>query len=113
MTQPRETEAEQRSMLMRAPKSTAKEEESKRNVRRMFKMLREVWLNIEVENIDTYEGVTVKVLLNSSATGMLMNQKMAAKHSFKLHKLERPIMVRNMNGTNNSAGAITYHVMFW
>jgi len=33
-----------------------------------------------------------------------------AKHGFKLQKLERPIMVRNVDRTNNSGGAITYQV---
>ena len=47
-------------------------------------MLREVWLNIGVEKVDTHKGVTVKVLLDSSATGMFMDKKMAAKHGFKL-----------------------------
>jgi len=33
---------------------------------------------------------------------------MAAKHGFKLQKLERPIAVRNVDRTNNSRGAITH-----
>jgi len=41
---------------------------------------------------------------------MFMNKRMAAKHEFRLQKLERPIMVRNVDGTNNSGGAITYQV---
>ena len=73
-------------------------------------MLREVQLNIGVEKLDTHEGVTIKALLDSSTTGMFMNRKMAARHEFKLQKLERPIAVRNVNGTNNSKGAITYQV---
>jgi len=32
--------------------STAKKEDRQRDVRRTFKMLREVWLNIEVEKVD-------------------------------------------------------------
>jgi len=35
---------------------------------------------------------------------------MAARHGFRLQKLERPIVVRNVDGTNNSIGAITYQV---
>jgi len=73
-------------------------------------MLREVWLNIGVEKLDTYKGVTVKALLDSGTMGMFMDKRTAAKHGFRLQKLERPIMVRNINGTNNSAGAITYQV---
>ena len=73
-------------------------------------MLREVWMNIGVEKLDTYEGVTIKALLDSGATGMFMNKRMAARYRFKLQKLKRPIAVRNVDGTNNSGGAITYQV---
>jgi len=31
-----------------------------------------------------HEGVTVKVLLDSGATGMFMDKKMATRHGFKL-----------------------------
>jgi len=65
-------------------------------------MLREVWLNIEVEKVDMHEGITVKALLDSGVTGMFMGRKMVAKHGFRLQKLERPVMVRNVDGTNNS-----------
>jgi len=41
---------------------------------------------------------------------MFMDKKMAAKHGFKLQKLKRPIVVRNINGTNNSGGAITHQM---
>jgi len=49
-------------------------------------MLREVWLNIRVEKIDTHKGVTVKVLLDSDTTGMFMDRKITARHEFKLQK---------------------------
>jgi len=55
-----------------------------------------------------HEGVTVKVLLDSSAIGIFMDKRMAARHRFKLQKLERPIIVRNMDRMNNSEGAITH-----
>jgi len=73
-------------------------------------MLREVWLNIGVEKINTHQGMIIKVLLDSGATGMFMDRQMAARHGFKLQKLERPIAVRNVDSTNNSGGAITYQV---
>jgi len=50
------------------------------------------------------------VLLDSSATEMFVDKGTAAKHRFKLQKLKRPIMVRNVDGTNNSGGAITHQV---
>jgi len=54
--------------------------------------------------------MTVKVLLDSGATGMFMDRKIVAKHKFRLQKLERLVTVRNVNGTNNSIGAITHQV---
>ena len=53
-------------------KSTAREGGSQQEVRRTFKMLREVWLNIGVEKINMHEGIVIKVLLDSGATGMFM-----------------------------------------
>ena len=47
-------------------------------------MLREVWLNIGVEKIDTHEGIVIKAHLDSGAMGMFMDRQMAARHGFKL-----------------------------
>jgi len=63
-----------------------------------------------VEKIDTYEGVTVKALLDSGATEMFMNRKMVARHKFNLQKLKRPVAVRNVNGTSNSTREIMHQV---
>jgi len=57
-----------------------------------------------------HKGVTVKALLDSSATGMFMDKRIIARHGFKLQKLERPIAVRNVDGTNNSRRAIIHQV---
>jgi len=73
-------------------------------------MLREVWLNIGVEKIDIHKGVMIKVLLDSNTIEMFMDKQIVARHGFKLQKLKRPIAVRNIDGTNNSRGAITYQV---
>ena len=67
-------------------------------------------MNIGVEKVDTHEGVTVKALLDSGATGIFMDKKMAVKYRFRLQKLERPIAVRNVDGMDNSGGAITHQV---
>ena len=58
--------------------------------------------------MDTHEGITVKALLDSSATEMFMDRRMAARHRFKLQKLERLIMVRNVDKMNNSGEVITH-----
>jgi len=107
---PREEKVQQGDVQTVVLKDTMKEEDRQRDVRRTFKMLREVWLNIEVEKVDMHEGVMVKALLDSGMTGMFMNKKMVAKHGFRLQKLERPVAVRNIDGTNNSRGAITHQV---
>jgi len=67
-------------------------------------------LNIGVEKIDTHEGIMIKALLDSGATGMFMDRQTAARHGFKLQKLKRLIAVRNVDGTNNSGGAIMHQV---
>jgi len=107
---PREAKAQQSSVRSGEPERAVRERGSRKEVRRTFKMLREVWLNIGVEKIDTHEGIMIKALLDSSATEMFMDRQTAARHGFKLQKLERPIAVRNVDGTNNSRGAITHQV---
>ena len=57
-----------------------------------------------------HKGITVKALLDSGVTRMFMDRKMVAKYRFRLQKLERPVTVRNVDGTNNSGGAITHQV---
>jgi len=69
-------------------------------------------MNIGIEKVDIYKGITVKALLDSSATEMFMDWKMAEKYRFRLQKLERPIMVRNVDRTNNSTGAIMSQTSF-
>jgi len=67
-------------------------------------------LNIRIEKTDTHEGITIKALLDSRVMGMFIDRKMAAKHGFKLQKLERPIRVKNVDGMHNSGGAIIYQI---
>jgi len=70
------------------------------------KMLREVTVKIGLERVDTQEGITVEVLLDSGATGLVMSSEFAKKQSFKLKKLERPMNVRNVDGSLNKEGPI-------
>jgi len=57
-----------------------------------------------------YEGIMVKVLLDSGTTEMFMDKRMVAKHGFRLQKLERLIAIKNVDRTNNSRGAIIHQV---
>ena len=63
--------------------------------------LREVTVRIGLERIDMQEGMIMKVLLDSRATGLVMSSEFAKKQGFKLKKLERPINVRNVDGSFN------------
>ena len=63
-----------------------------------------------MEKIDTYEGISVKVLLDSRATGLFISKRCAQRGGFNLIKLEKLILVKNVNGTGNSGGTIIYKV---
>jgi len=88
----------------------AVQKEEAREVRQTFKSLREVWMTVGIEKIDTHKGRTVRVLLDSGATGLFMSKCLAQKEEYRLIKLDRPLQVRNVDGTSNSGGAITHEV---
>jgi len=56
------------------------------------------------------EGITVEVLLDSGAAGLVMSSEFAKKQGFKLKKLERLINVRNVDRSLNKEGPIKYTV---
>ena len=81
--------------------------EKKMEVRKVEgKTLREVMVKIGLERIDTQEGITVEALLDSGATGLVMSSEFAKKQGFKLKKLERPMNIRNVDGSLNKEGPI-------
>ena len=65
------------------------------------KILREMMVKIGLERLDTQEGITVEALLDSGVIGLVMSSEFARKQGFKLKKLERPMQVRNMDGSFN------------
>jgi len=77
----------------------AEEQEKVRKVE--GRTLREVTVKIGLDRIDMQEGITVEALLDSGATGLVMSSEFAKKQGFKLKKLERPINVRNVDGSFN------------
>jgi len=88
-------------------KEKTKEE---RDVRRMIKILREVWMIVGLEKVDSHEEVLVKALLDSGATGMFADKKFVEKNGFKLEKLDRPVRIKNVDGTGNSRGLVTHEI---
>jgi len=83
---------------------------TEREVRWTLKLLKEVWLNIGLERVDTHKEVSVRALLDSGVTGLFMSRRLAEKQGFKLEKLARPIKVRNIDGSDNRGGLITHEV---
>jgi len=67
-------------------------------------------VKIGLERIDTQEGITVEALLDSGATELVMSSEFARKQGFKLKKLDRPIYVRNVDGSLNKEGPIEHTV---
>ena len=52
----------------------------------------------------------VEALLDSGAIGLIMSSEFARKQRFKLKKLERPMYIRNMDGSLNKERPIEYMV---
>jgi len=63
-------------------------------------------VKIGLERIDTQEEVTVEVLLDSGAMGLVMSSEFAKKQGFKLKKLKRLMNIRNMDRSLNKEGPI-------
>ena len=67
---------------------------------------------MEIEKINTHEGISVKALLDSRATELFVDKKFIEKWEFKKEKLARPIQIRNVDGTDNSGGMVTYEIEY-
>jgi len=52
--------------------------------------------------------VETKALIDSGAGGTFMDQNFARKHRLPLEKLEEPLVVFNVDGTQNKRGTITH-----
>ena len=60
--------------------------------------------------MESHEGIAVKALLDSRATGLFMDTTFAREKGFKMEKLKNPLLVRNVDGIVNAGGAITHQV---
>jgi len=90
-----------------APKPEEKEEKVRKAE---GKTLREVTVKIELERVDTQEGITVEALLDSGAMELVMSSEFTRKQGFKLKKLEGLMNVRNVDGLLNKERPIEYTV---
>jgi len=69
-------------------------------------LLREVIVKIGLKQEEEEEEVVTEALLNSRVTGLVMSEEFARKYKFRRTKLERPVYVRNLDGTLNYARPI-------
>ena len=71
--------------------------------------LNKVWLKTSMGKVNTHKGVIVKALLDSGATGMFAD-KFVERNGFKLKRLDRPVRIKNVDGTGNSGGLVTHEI---
>jgi len=88
----------------------SKNTERARDVRRTLWLLREVWMKVGLEKLESHERVAVKALLDSGATGLFMDTTFAREKGFKMKRMKNPLLVKNVDGTVNVGGAITHQV---
>ena len=67
-------------------------------------------MKVELEKLESHEGVAVRALLDSGATGLFIDTIFAQKKGFKMEKLKKLLLVRNINRTVNAGEAITHQV---
>ena len=67
-------------------------------------------MRVGLEKLESHEGIAVKALLDSGATGLFMDMTFAREKGFKMKKLKNPLLVRNVDGIVNAGGAITHQV---
>jgi len=75
-----------------------------RDIQCILWLLREVWLKVGLEKLESHKGVAIKALLDSGATGLFINITFAKEKGFKMEKLKKPLLVRNVDGIVNAGG---------
>jgi len=67
-------------------------------------------MKVGLEKLKSHEGVVVKALLDSGATGLFMDTTFAREKGFKMKRMRNPLLVKNMDRMVNVGGAITHQV---
>jgi len=69
-------------------------------------------MKVGLEKLENHEGVAVKALLDSGATGLFMDTTFAREKRFKIERMKYPLLVKNMDGTVNIGKAIMHQVEY-
>jgi len=67
-------------------------------------------MKVGLEKLENHEGVAVRVLLDSRATGLFMDMTFVREKGFKMEKLKKPLIVRNVDRMLNVEGAIMHQI---
>jgi len=65
-------------------------------------------MKVGLEKLENHEGVAVKALLDSGATGLFINTTFVKEKGFKMEKMKKSLMVKNMDRMINVGGAIMH-----
>jgi len=66
-------------------------------------------LKVGLEKLESHEEIAVKALLDSRATGLFIDMTFAKEKGFKMEKLKKPLLVRNVDGMVNAGGGAIMH----
>jgi len=67
-------------------------------------------MKVGLEKLESHKEVVVKALLDSGATGLFMDMTFAREKGFKIERIKNPLLVKNVDGTVNTGGAIMHQV---
>jgi len=67
-------------------------------------------MKVGLEKLESHDGITVKALLDSGATDLFMDTTFAREKGFKIERVKKPLIVKNIDGTINVEEAITHQV---
>jgi len=67
-------------------------------------------MKVGLEKLESHEGVAVKVLLDSGATGLFMDTTFAREKGFRMERMKNSLLVKNVDGMVNVGGAIMHQV---
>jgi len=81
-----------------------------RDIQYTLQLLREVWIKVGLEKLENHKEVAVRALLDSRKTGLFIDTTFVQEKGFKIEKLKKPLLVRNVDGMVNTGGAIIYQV---
>jgi len=67
-------------------------------------------MKVGLEKLESHEGVAVKALLDSGATGLFMDTAFAKEKGFRMEKMKKSLLVKNVDRSVNIGGAIMHQV---